>query len=76
MKVVITLEVEREDGTHSGRMTYETEDQIDSPVVAMLAALPISAEVLDGLIYLFLHKDDDEEDEVRVPEAFRRAFET
>lgn len=77
MKLTVTLKMQRSDGEHKGRITFEIPDSVmGNPVEAMLIGLPISAELLDGLIFLMAHVDDEDEETSAspIPEAFRKAF--
>jgi hypothetical protein len=75
MKLTVNVRMERTDGTHEGKISFEIPDDLmGNPIGAMVAGLPISAELLDGIIFLIAHVDDEEEPDIPVPEAFRRAF--
>ena len=76
MKLTVTLVVDRPGGEHGAKIEYEIEDLvIGHPAAAMLTALPITAELLDGIMFLIGHECAEDGTE-EVPEAFRRAFET
>jgi hypothetical protein len=79
MKLTIAMKIDRPDGKHSGVVEFEIDDDVlGDPVAAMAVAFPISAEILDGIIFLIMHTDAEDGAEpaknIKVPEAFRRAF--
>lgn len=61
MKLKVKMVIERLDGKHSGEREFEIDDAAHGNLaMALGSAMPIAAEMMDGIVYLIGHEDDDE----------------